>query len=359
MDAPGGSADCGGLTVDGFARETAAIRAEVFQETAARMGVQPAIIEKDCWVCWTIKRAFSLGDRVPGLIFKGGTSLSKAYGLIRRFSEDIDLSLDRHDLGFTGERDPANATSNKTRKALLDELEACAIEAVGGSVKAALSEAMSEALGEPVLLETSDDDRQTLIFTYPESLPATAALPYVRSSVRLEFGARSDHLPAEQRDIFPFVHEQFPDLFSEPGVSVKTLSAARTFWEKATILHMLAHRDAARPLGERMSRHYYDLAQLARSRTRPQALSDLALLEAVALHKSVFFRAAWANYETARPPTLRLAPAPALAAALRSDYMQMAEMLFDAPEPFDAILETIAALEADINSIEAPPNNIA
>jgi hypothetical protein len=108
-----------------------------------------------------------------------------------------------------------------------------------------------------------------------------------------------------------------------------------------------------------MSRHYYDLAQLARSRTRPQALSDLALLEAVALHKSVFFRAAWANYETARPPTLRLAPAPALAAALRSDYMQMAEMLFDAPEPFDAILETIAALEADINSIEAPPNNIA
>lgn len=239
-----------------------------------------------------------------------------------------------------------------------EELEARAIEAISGSVKTALSAAMSEALGEPVLLETSDDEPQTLIFTYPASLPTTAALPYVRSSVRVEFGARSDHLPAEQRVISPFVHEQFPDLFSEPGVPVKTLSAARTFWEKATILHMLAYREAARPLGERMSRPYYDLAQLARSETRPHALSDLALLEAVALHKSVF-SAAWANYETARPPTLRLAPAPALGAALRSDYAYMAEMLFDLPESFDAILETITALEAEINSIEALPNSIA
>lgn len=321
------------------------------------MGVQPAIIEKDFWVCWTIKRAFSLGDRIPGLIFKGGTSLSKAYGLIRRFSEDIDLSLDRHDLGFTGDRDPASAMSNKARKTLLDELEARAIEAISGPVKNALSEAMSEALGEPVLLETSDEDLQTLIFTYPVSLSATVALPYVRSSVRLEFGARSDHLPADQQDIHPFVHDQFPDLLTEPRVSVKTLSAARTFWEKATILHMLAHRDAARPLGERMSRHYYDLAQLARSGTKPKALSDLALLEAVTLHKSVFFRAAWANYETARPPTLRLAPAPDLEASLRSDYAHMAEMLFDTPEPFDGIVETIAALEAEINSIAASPDN--
>jgi len=95
--------------VDGFARETAAIRAEVFQETAARMGVQAAIIEKDFWVCWTIKRAFSLGEKIPGLIFKGGRSLSKAYGLIGCFSEDIDLSLNRHDLGVTGDRDRASA----------------------------------------------------------------------------------------------------------------------------------------------------------------------------------------------------------------------------------------------------------
>lgn len=247
--------------------------------------------------------------------------------------------------------------SKKARKALLDELEQRAIEAIEGPFKAALSEAMSEALGEPVYLETSDDDPQTLIFTYPASLPERAALPYVRSSVRPEFGARSDHLPADQRDIHPFVNERYPALLTEPRVSVKTLSAAQTFQEKATILHMLAHRDAARPLGESMSRRYYDLAQLARSETKLQALSDLALLEAVALHKSVFFRAAWASYETAWPPTLRLTPAPDLEAPLRSDYAHMAEMLFDTPEPFDGIVETIAALEAEFNAIAAPANN--
>jgi hypothetical protein len=277
--------------------------------------------------------------------------------VIGRFSEDIDLNLDRHDLGSTGDRDPASAMSKKARKALLDELEQRAIEAINGPFKAALSEAMSEALGEPVYLETSDDDPQKLIFTYPASLPERAALPYVRSSVRPEFGARSDHLPADQRDIHPFVHEQYPDLLTEPRVSVKTLSAAQTFQEKATILHMFAHRDAAGPLGESMSRRYYDLAQIARSGTQPKALRDLKLLETLALHKSAFFRAAWAGYETARPPRLRLAPGPGLKGVLRSDYPQMAEMVFDTPEPFDGIVETIAALEAEINSIAAPANN--
>ena len=91
--------------MDKFAAEPAEIRAELFTETAARMGVSPQIIEKDFWVCWTLRRVFSLKGPLPGLIFKGGISLSKAYGLIERFSEDIDLSLDRHDLGFAGERD--------------------------------------------------------------------------------------------------------------------------------------------------------------------------------------------------------------------------------------------------------------
>ncbi|GLQ22563.1 hypothetical protein GCM10007853_04370 [Algimonas ampicilliniresistens] len=87
------------------------------------MGVAPIIVEKDFWVCWTLKRVFSLQDMETGLIFKGGTSLSKAYGVIRRFSEDIDLSLDRRDLGFDGDRDPArDGLSNYRRKALLEEL---------------------------------------------------------------------------------------------------------------------------------------------------------------------------------------------------------------------------------------------
>ena len=270
--------------------------------------------------------------------------------MIRRFSEDVDLSLDRHDLGFTGERGPATATSSKVRKALLDELEQAAIRAITGPVKDTLADVMAEALGEFPDLAIADHDRQTLIFTYPACLPATAGLAYIRPSVRLELGARSDHLPTEQCDIPPYVHDQFPQLLSAPTISVKTLSAARTFWEKATILHMLHHRDSERPLGDRMSRHYYDLVQLARSQIKVKALGDVALLDAVAAHKSVFFRAVWANYESARPSTLRLCPGPELERALRADYASMNEMLFDEPDPFDKILEVLAALEKEINA---------
>lgn len=336
--------------MDAFAREKPDIRAEAFREAAARMNVQPVIIEKDFWVCWTLKRVFSLDDRIPGLIFKGGTSLSKAYGVIRRFSEDIDLSLDRHDLGFAGERDPAAAMSASKRKALLDELEGAAIAAVAGPVKDALVAAAGAALGADgdILV---DDDPQTLLFAYPQSLGADDQLAYVRPAVRLEFGARSDHLPSEQKEIAPYLHTEIPDLICEPTVTVKTLAAERTFWEKATILHMLVHNEPDKPLGERISRHYYDLAQLARSDIKKKALGNLELLAAVAAHKAVFFKSARANYEHARPPTLKLVPGPELEKALRTDYVRMGEMLFDEPEPIDDLLKALLELETEVNAL--------
>lgn len=336
--------------MDIFAKETPDTRAEIFRETAARMNVTPAIAEKDFWVCWTLKRVFELGEDVPGLLFKGGTSLSKAYGAIRRFSEDIDLSLDRHDLGFDGDRDPAADLSGKQRKALLEDLETAAAAAVAGPVQTALAATMAAALGESVDLKP-DDDPQTLIFTYPKSLQDGPDIPaYIPPSVRLEFGARSDHLPFEDRPVTSYAAEHFPDLFSDPSVTVKTLAAERTFWEKATILHMLYHRDPDKPLALRMSRHYYDLVQLSRTAIKSRALETLDLLKAVADHKAVFFKANWARYDTAIPPTLRLTPSAPLRQALETDYQRMGEMLFDAPEAFDALMDTLSALETEINA---------
>lgn len=347
--------------MDAFANETADVKAEAFRETAARMGIQPVIVEKDFWVCWTLKHVFSLDGQTPGLLFKGGTSLSKAYGAIRRFSEDIDLSLDRRDLGFSDERDPASDISNKKRKSLLAELETAAVEAVAGPVASALKSAMSKSLKAEVELSVDDQDAQTLLFEYPPSLKPSEQSAYIKPAIRLEFGARSDRLPAEAREISSFVHEQFPDLISSPTVTVNTLAAERTFWEKATILHMLHHRDPDKPLGERMSRHYYDIVQLSKSAIKEKALANLGLLDAVAQHKAIFFKAAEANYEAARPPTLKLSPGAELEKALRADYSKMAEMLFDEPEPIDDLLKAIAELEAEVNALpvtdgqEKPP----
>jgi hypothetical protein len=130
---------------------------------------------------------------------------------------------------------------------------------------------------------------------------------------------------------------------------VAVLGAKRTFWEKATILHAEYHRGEPRKDTDRLSRHYYDLAMLARGPVREEALGNTALLLQVARHKELFYPASWANYAEARPGTLRLAPHPALARSLEADYRRMAEMFFAPPPPFAEVLATIAELEQAIN----------
>ncbi len=172
---------------------------------------------------------------------------------------------------------------------------------------------------------------------------------YVKPIVRFEFGARGVQLPAEDRIIKPYLSEAIPDLFDNSDTVARVLGIERTFGEKATILHMLFHQDADKPLADRMSRHYYDMAMLIGKPSKDRALADLALLEEVAHHKSVFFKAAWASYETAKPGSLRLAPSADTAKALKRDYGGMHEMIIgDAPD-WDTILTSIEAFEAEVN----------
>ena len=158
------------------------------------------------------------------------------------------------------------------------------------------------------------------------------------------------HLPAEKKQISPYVYQAFPDLMAKGEIDVKVLGIERTFWEKATILHMLYHRNPDKPLSDRMSRHYYDLAQLIKHHAKVRALDGLDLLEQVAHHKSVFFKAAWANYDQAKPGSLRLMPDKALTSALRRDYTGMKEMIIGDAPSFDDILNAINAFEAEVNN---------
>ena len=335
--------------MDRFANEPPQHRDEAFQEAAARLGLSRAIVEKDFWVCWSLKQLFALPAFGAHMIFKGGTSLSKAYDVIHRFSEDVDLSLDRQMLGFDGARDPETpGLSGKRQKQLLQELQTAAEATVAGPLLAAIRTAFDQTLTQPFTLGVDPGDAQTLLFGYPSA--AGAAQGYVKPVVRFEFGARGVHLPAEARRISPYVQQAFPDLMETGEVSVKVLGVERTFWEKATILHMLYHQDPAKPLADRMSRHYYDMAQLIGHEAKGRAVDSLGLLEQVAHHKSVFFKAAWANYADAKPGSLRLMPNAELAVALRRDYTGMREMIIGDAPGFDDILGAIEAFEAEINS---------
>ena len=109
------------------ARTPGDARAQLFAETAARKGIADAIVEKDFWVCWMLQQLFSIDALSGRLLFKGGTSLSKVFHAINRFSEDIDLAVDYAALGFTGDRDPRQdgISTSKRNKILAEMMNAC------------------------------------------------------------------------------------------------------------------------------------------------------------------------------------------------------------------------------------------
>lgn len=345
--------------MDNVARLPAQDRAALFGETGAARGMANTIVEKDFWVCWTLKRLFGVqGKDTASLVFKGGTSLSKAFNAIRRFSEDIDLSFDRADLGYTGDRDPEkDGLSKKKAGQLIEDLVSDVERHIAEKLMPALHAAIVEHLGEPAdgawSLEIDPNDAQTVNFHYPTALPPTEyeSIGYITPRVKLELGARGDPWPTEEKTIHPYSAEDFPDFFSAPDVVVTVLSARRTFWEKATALHAEAHRPAESPMPQYFSRHYYDLAMLLDTAEGQAAASDFELLAQVAKHKATFFRSGWASYDTAKPGTLRLTPDAARIRDLQADYRAMAPMMFDErPPAFDAILTTLGKLQETINS---------
>ena len=333
---------------------SAADRLIVYERTEASTGIRAYMAEKDAWVCWTLRQLFSLPDARAHFIFKGGTSLSKIWKVIHRFSEDIDISLSREWLGFTGARDPEAAESRKQRAKLLDELAAACVTKLREEVAPALRASFTAALGTSGWsLTISDEDPQTLLFAYPSSFAQQAGAAYVRPVVKIECGARSDRWPMAEQNITPYIAEAFPQAVPDAAFSVPVLDIERTFWEKATILHAETNRPAEKAAPDRFSRHYADLAALIQHPSGEAAVGRDDLRARVVAHKQVFFAAAWASYETAVPGSFRLIPPAARLDSLESDYRAMQDMFFRPPQSWAEIVASLQKLEARINSTAA------
>jgi hypothetical protein len=288
----------------------------------------------------------------------GRERLPKAYGAIERFSEDVDLSFQRADLGFGGENDPVAASSGKQRTRRLENLAAACNAMVRDQLRPRLEAAFAAALQVApgpetwqLALDTDNADGQTLVFHYPRGniQPAQAMPAYLRPQVRLETGARGDHWPADDRNILSYAAETHPEHFREPSCRVQVLAATRTFCEKLTVLHACHHAPADKPLRTRQSRHYYDVARLYEVGIGKTALLEPDLLRAVANHQAAFFRSSWAKYEEAGPGTLRLVPPAHRRPELERDYEMMKEMIFGDPPPFTSILNLLAEIERVAN----------
>lgn len=317
-------------------------RRELFRATGQAMRVHEAIVEKDFWVCWALDYLFHASPWREHLAFKGGTSLSKAFGAIDRFSEDIDLILDWRLLGYTDE-EPWAPRSASQQDIFGRAANQKAAEFLAREVMPVATEALSGILGAPVRIEANGQD---VLIHYPQSFSLAAIQP----QIRLEVGPMAAWVPNEPRAIRPYAAERFPRLFKQPETMVRTIVAERTFWEKATILHQEAHRDEDKRLPPRYSRHYYDLYRLSRMPIRGKALANPGLLAEVVKFKMRFYRCPWAKYEEAKPGTLRLLPSRHHAAELVKDYRQMRDMLFGEIPSFDAITEELAGLERAINA---------
>jgi len=328
-------------------------RRAYFEAAAGQLGLIPELVEKDFWVCWILKRLFSLKGVGEHLIFKGGTSLSKVYKAIRRFSEDVDISIERSYLGYGGDQEPEAGKTSKEKNRRIKRLQQACQTMVANIVLPELTNAVGEILKDTnqwaIKLDPDDPDKQTLLFQFPNTL-TTSMAAYLKPVVKIEMGARSDHWPVKSAGITPYLSDGIPKAITNTTSYLRVLAAERTFWEKATLLHMLYHYPAEKQIPLRMSRHYYDIYQMSQIPILESALNQRELLVRVTAHKKLFYRSARAQYDEANHGTLRLIPDPNRAHSLETDYRQMQQMFFEQPPAFKHIIQRLEDLEKRINS---------
>lgn len=332
------------MSAEAFAtviRATVRDRLDLFLPTANRLGTPVGNVEKDFWVCWTLDALYHrLPAGRPRLLFKGGTSLSKAYGLIQRFSEDIDVTVFRDDLDQAATVQELEALSRTKLGAIRD---ACR-DYVTGPLRASLSELVADVTDGAgrVDVDAADPDGQTLLVWYPEVEPRDDA--YVRPAVRIESGAKSALDPHEEVTIKPYVADEAEGL--DLGVpDVTTIEPGRTFWDKIVIAHGLRRwyerRGVLRQEGQRVSRHYYDLHRLIGSEAGRAALNNQDLGQDCVRHARMFFDRPDYDLASAQAGTFAVAPADGMIDALRRDYASTTAMIFGDPPTFEAVFESI------------------
>lgn len=320
-------------------------------ETAASILGRPAdLLEKDIWVVWTLDALFesSVGDH---LVFKGGTSLSKAYRAIDRFSEDVDLTYDIRqiipdlidDLGspYPPNRSQARKWTETVRARLSTWVEAEPIQILTNRIR--ISGVNAKAV-------VNDDN---IVLEYEAVRSGTG---YVRPAVLLEFGARSTGEPAERHEITCDISDAIMEL-QTPIANPRVMRAERTFWEKATAVHAYCLRGAFRG-GDRYARHWYDLDCLDHSDIAANAIRDRDLAEDVAKHKQHFFRendrdGNVIDYQAAVSGALCLIPSGEALDALGNDYRQMldAGLLKSDTVKFETLMERLSDLQDRVNEV--------
>jgi len=321
-------------------------RREILQTAASQLGQKATVLEKDIWVCWTLQTLFSMpGDAHP-IAFKGGTSLSKVYGAINRFSEDVDITLDYR--AFDDEDfDPLKEGVSKTAvKKLSERLKRYVLQYAKDVISPYMVSQLKRMPGRAYSIESNGEE---ILVRYPSAIEDGDI--YLKSSILIELGGRNVIDPNERHTITPDISKLVPGL-DLPSADVVVLSAERTFWEKVTLIHYECNRHKFKVDAERLSRHWYDLYMLSQHTCGQAAISNRALFEDVVRHKCVFFNSSYADYEACLTHGLRLIPDDKAIAELRKDYGKMLEagFIYGEPPSIDEIISDLREVEHTINA---------
>lgn len=321
-----------------IAAAASAERKAIFLEAASIKNISAAMIEKDFWVCWTLNRLFSDPELQKTLCFKGGTSLSKVFGVIERFSEDIDLILDWNTI--TNGQEVIQPSKNKQNKKN-EEIN----EAAQNYISTTLKDKVSKLVGDICAINVDEFDKNTLQIEYPKGISDLYLLPHIK----LEIGPLATWTPNEKHPIKPYI-DNINKNIKIADIIVPTIILERTFWEKVTILHREHFRTEGKDSPERYSRHYYDLYKIGNSEFFEAALLRIDLLEQVVEFKKRFYTCAWARYDLAVPGSLELLPTEENIKYLKDDYEKMKGMIFGEYPSWENILEDLKELERTLNS---------
>lgn len=314
-----------------------------YEQIAEKIGMSAFAVEKDWWVTLTLSVIFEM-EVAKHLVFKGGTSLSKAYNLIDRFSEDVDLAIERSFLGFNGD------LSKKQRTALRKAASAYTSGPFFEELQARFAEKGLDNITF-ILVDATDSDQDPRIIEiyYPNVIPA---LGYLEPRVQVELGCRSLKEPFSVQTFGSLIDKHYPEMdFALPPINVPTVNPERTFLEKIFLLHEEFQRPPEKIRVNRLSRHLYDVVKLSTSEFADKALNDLELYATIVEHRHKFTPVGGVNYNLHQPQTINPIPLPEYIKAWEADYNKMVvDMIYEEnAASFEEIISDLTALKNRIN----------
>lgn len=317
----------------------------LFTETSRQIGLSSSsAAEKDWWVVHTLSVIFSM-DCANALIFKGGTSLSKGWKVIHRFSEDIDLALDREFLGFSGE-----LTKGDIRKLRRKSFQFIS-EVFTKELKNKFMElGFKNVTVKPREVENHDQD-PLIIEVYYNKLTETDT--YLKPGVLVEVGSRSLKEPFTQRTFGTFISEIYTDNpFTDKPITIPIVNPERTFLEKIFLLHEEFQKPFGKIRVERLSRHLYDIEKLCQTEYAEIALQDRELYNTIVRHRSKFTAISGIDYAKHNPENIKIIPPDSIKKMWKADYEEMkGSMIYDNPLDFDQLINRLTELQMRINAI--------